>query len=153
MKLLGFVFLLVLLLAGVGLFRGWFSVTTAHASGGDEVTLTIDKEKVTDDTGSAASELGRLSARAVEAVKSLGRQASPDETELAGTIETVDPATRTLMVDVGTQTIDLHVPAATPITRDAVAIDFEHLTPEAEIKLFFEADGEDRRLVRIEVQD
>lgn len=153
MKLLGFVFLLVLVLAAFGYFRGWFSVTTAHAGGANEVTLTIDQDKLSGDTSAAAAGLGRLSARALEAVKSLGRKVGPGESELPGTIETVDLAARNLKVNVGTETIDLQVPAAVPITRNAVAMGFEQLVPAAKVKLFFKDDGQDRKLARIEVQE
>lgn len=153
MKALGFVFLLVIVIAVFGYFRGWFTVTTAHASGNNELTVTIDREKMGDDTRAATSEVSSLSARALEAVKSLGRKAGPDESELPGTIETIDLAMRNLLVDVGTQTIDLHVPVGVSITRDGAAMRFEQLSPAAKVNLFFKEEGEDRRLARIEVQE
>ena len=46
MRFLGFIFILVLILAVVGYFRDWFSVSTSHASGKSDVTLEVDSKKL-----------------------------------------------------------------------------------------------------------
>lgn len=153
MRLLGFVFILVLILAIVGYFRGWFSVTTTHASGKDEVTVGVDNDKIGADTKAAARGLGRLSQKAVAAVKSLGKKTSANETELLGTIDSAAPAGRDLTLAVGTEKIEVHVPTTVPITKDGKAADFAVLQPGTRAKLFFEQQGEDQDLVRVEAVD
>jgi len=151
MRFLGIVFVIVLILAVVGFFRGWFSVTTTHAGGKSDVTLGVDNGKIGDDAKAAASRLGALSATAADKVKSLGGNAGPEESELEGTLTAVDPAARGLKVTAGAQTLDLHVPTAVPITRDGGSVGFEQLRPATRVKLSFKHAGEDRKLSQIEI--
>lgn len=153
MRFLGFIFVLLLILALVGYFRGWYSVTTTHASGKDEVTVGVDNDKIGADTKAAARGLGRLSQKAVAAVKSLGKKTGANETELQGTIDSTAPAGRDLTLAVGTEKIDLHVPTTVPITKDGKAADFSVLQPGTRARLFFEQHGEDQDLIRIEAVD
>jgi hypothetical protein len=151
MRFLGFIFVIVVILAAVGYCRGWFSVTTTHAGGRSEVTLGVDNEKISDDTKSATDRLGELSAKAVEAVKSLGRTVSANASELEGTVTAVDPAARDLTVVASSKAIDLHVPIAVPIRRDGESVAFGQLHPATRVKLSFEHAGDNRRLSRIDI--
>jgi hypothetical protein len=63
MHLLGFLFVILLLLAAVGYSRGWFAISTTHAAGKEDVTLAVDQGKMLDDARAAGSKLGQLSAR------------------------------------------------------------------------------------------
>lgn len=151
MRLMGFLFVIVLILAAVGYFRGWFSVTTTHASGKSELTLGVDNDKISGDTRTAAAELGKLSAKAVAAVKSLATKVSPEESELQATVEKIDLAGRDLIVAIGSQSIDLHVPSAVPISRDGATAGFDQLQPTTRAKFFFKHAGDDQQLARIEI--
>src|SRR5262245_54227686 len=96
MRLLGFAFLVVLVLIGVGYVRGWFSVSTSHAAGKSDVTVGVDGNRIDADARTAANKLGELSAKAAEVVKSLGRKVSADETELEGSVASTDQNARDL---------------------------------------------------------
>jgi len=151
MRLLGYLFVIALLLAAVGWFRGWFAISTTHAAGKDEVTLEVDQHTMRDDAKAAGKRLGELSAKAVVAVKSLGSNVSADESTLEGTLSVVDRAARDLTFTAGGETIELHVPPGIPLTRDGKAVDFDQLQPATRVKFAFEHAGEDRALSRIEI--
>ena len=151
MRVLGFLFILALIIAGVGLYQGWFSVSTVNAGGKNEVRLGVDSDKIGSDTKAAADKIGELSAKAVDAVKSLGRKVSTDETELEGTLSSVDAASRSLTLTAGSEAFDLHVASAVAITRDGRVLDFGELRAAMIAKFVFTTAGEARRLSRIEV--
>jgi len=151
MRFLGFLFIIALVVAAVGYFRGWFSVVTVHAGGKDEITLGVDNDKIRDDTDAAAIRLGRLTAKAAEAVKGLARKVGSEESELDGTLTAVDRVSRSLTVTASSQTIELRVPDSVPITRDGVEVGFEPLHPTMRVRLGFKHAGSDRRLSRIEI--
>jgi hypothetical protein len=157
MRLLGFLFLIVLVLAAVGYFRGWFTVTTTHAGSTTGVTLQVDKDKVDLDTRSAAARLDELSARAAEKVRALGRKISPEASELEGAVTGVDVLKRDLTVSASSQavelqqTIDLHVPSTIPVMRDGKSVGFEELRPGTKVKLTFKDSGDVRYLGRIDI--
>ena len=69
-KLLGSVLIVVVIIAALGFYRGWFSVSTDDQPGQTNVELTIDKEKIKQDTEEAsqkAKELGADIERRMEA--------------------------------------------------------------------------------------
>lgn len=153
MRILGFLFVVAIVLAVAGYSRGWFTISTstAHAAGKSEVSVQIDEHKVRDDANAASAQLGQLSAKAVAAVKSLASKVSADESALEGTLLTVDQAARDFTLSAGSETIGLHVPTGVPLTRDGKAVGFEQLQPTARVRLAFRHAGEDRKLVRIEI--
>lgn len=151
MRFLGFLFIVALIVGVVGYFRGWFTVVTTHAGGKGEVTLGIDNDKIRDDANDAAAGVGRLSRKAAETVRSLGRKVGSNETELEGTLTALDLTARDLTVTAGTQAIELHVPVAVPITRDGANVGFEQLRLSTRVRLSFAHDGEDRKLSRIDI--
>ena len=149
MRILGLLFLIVLVVAGIGYFRGWFSVTTAHAAGRKEIIVGVDDEMIDDDTKAVATALGDLSAKAAEALKSLGRKVGADETELDGVLTAVDHAARDLTLTAGGKAIELHVPAAVSITRDGTKVGVDQLLADMRVKCTFQYAGDRRRLLRI----
>jgi len=151
MRFLGFLFIIALIVGAVGYFRGWFTVVTTHASGKGEVTLGVDNDKIRDDAEAAAAGVGRLSRKAAETVRSLGRKVGSDATELEGTLTALDLTARDLTVTAHSETIELRVPATVPIIRDGTNVGFEQLRLSTRVKLSFAHDGEDRRLTRIEI--
>jgi hypothetical protein len=64
-------FVLLLCVVGIGLYRGWFALTS---HGRDEsnkvgVNLTVDPDKAKEDAGKVKDEAARLGDRAKDAVK------------------------------------------------------------------------------------
>ena len=57
-KLLGTLTILILIIVGVGFYRGWFGVATHDQPGQTNVEITVDKEKIRQDA-EAASEKAR----------------------------------------------------------------------------------------------
>jgi hypothetical protein len=151
MRLLGFVFVIVLAVLAVGYFRGWYSVTTTHAGGKSEVTVGVDQDRIHGDANSAAAHLGKLSAEAVEAVKSLGRRKGPDASELDSTLTAVDLQRRCITVTASAQAIEFQVPAALPITRAGLSVAFADLLVGTRVQLSIDHIGDDQVLSRIEV--
>jgi hypothetical protein len=151
MRFLGFLFLMALLLACVGYFRGWFSVTTTHAGGKNDITLGVDGDRIGDDAKVVTERLGVLSEKAVEAVRSLGRKVGTDESELEGVLSAVSPTRSDITLTVGTQAIELHVPPGTSIKRDSEVVGLDQLQVGARVKVTVKQTGEERRLSRIEV--
>jgi hypothetical protein len=151
MRFLGLLFILVVFLAAVGYLRGWFFVTTTHASGKDEVTLAVDDDKIRDDGKAASAKLGQLSAQGLEKVKSLGRTVSPSESAIDGTLTAVDAPAHEVTLTASAQTIELHVLPTVPIAKDGKDVGFEQLRPGTNVKAYFQHVGDDRRLSRIEV--
>jgi hypothetical protein len=69
MRFLGFLLLLLILFAGVGLYRGWFHVGWNSSDDSSKVTVTLDKDHMRSDETTAGNE-----------VKSLGHNANNDAT-------------------------------------------------------------------------
>ncbi len=62
-KLLGTLMLGVIVLGVLGFFRGWFSVSTNTESDRTKIEVTIDRERVLQDTGRLKSSVKNLSER------------------------------------------------------------------------------------------
>ena len=152
MRFLGLVFIIAVVLLAVGFFRGWFSVSAVHAGGKSDITLGVDGNKIGDDANAVAARMGQLSASAVEKVKSMSRTVGADESELEGTLTSVDPTARDLTLTVNSQPIEMHVPSGIPITREGQSVGFDELRSSLLVKCFFKHAGDDRKLSRIEIQ-
>jgi hypothetical protein len=145
MKFLGFMFLLALLLAAVGYFRGWFSITTSDASGKSGVELTIDNQKLGDDAKAVTRQ------RPAATTEPEGSAATTDGSEVEGVLAAVDVAARNLTVTVGSQRFVQHVATAVPISRSGVSIGLDELRAKMRAKLVFDHANEPRGLLRIEI--
>lgn len=149
MRVLGFLFVIALIVAAIGLYRGWFSVRTTQAAGKSGVELKVDKDKMSDDTRAAAEQVGRLGAKAAEKIKSLARKVGGQESELEGTITAIDVAARDLTVATADNTVDLRVPAGVQVRRDGMVVGFDELRTGARVKLRLKNDGSDLVLLGI----
>lgn len=122
--------LLVIVVAAVGTYRGWFHLSKTQSAGVDQtkVSLTVDKAKMRSDTGKAeemAKNLGRqardktsevgekVSERADDSSRASGEAAA----SVSGTITSVSEGKLRVITDAG-QEVDLQVPASTQVTRD-----------------------------------
>jgi hypothetical protein len=74
-SLLSLLGVVVLILAVVGFFRGWFTIT-GDGRGGEssKVTLTVDADKVKEDAGKAKDKTMELSGKAKDEAKDLTRK-------------------------------------------------------------------------------
>lgn len=150
MRFLGLIFLLALLVLGVGWFRGWFSITTSHAAGRNEVNVQVT-DRAAADVRAAGAQLGELTAQVVEKVRTMARSTSAAESELDGTLHSVDAVTRDLVLAVGAQQLPMHVSTAVVVQRSGTNVGFEQLQAQARVRMTFRVNGEDRQLARIEI--
>jgi hypothetical protein len=51
---------LFVLVAGIGYYRGWFHTESQAANGHDTVTVTVDKDKISQDKASAEQQVQDL---------------------------------------------------------------------------------------------
>lgn len=57
-RLFGLLFVILLVVAGIGYFRGWFTVSTEKGEGQkSDVTISVDKEKIKGDTAKAKEQV------------------------------------------------------------------------------------------------
>jgi hypothetical protein len=59
-RLLGILVVLLALIAGFGYFRGWFHAESHDVNGHDSVTLTVDKDKLSQDKATAQQQVQDL---------------------------------------------------------------------------------------------
>jgi hypothetical protein len=147
MRVLGFLFLIVLVIAVVGVFRGWFTVTsTARAGETKTVAVGVDTDRMRDD----AARLAALPERVAAKVRAMSKSVGTDASEIEGTVTTADAAVRRLVVSSGGETLELVVPSTVRIERGGDSIAFEQLQAGARVRLRFRHDGDARSLERIE---
>ena len=75
----GFLFLLVLLaigVVGVGLYRGWFQVSTNKGDDRSTVSVTMDKNKIKEDEEKVKDKVQDISRQAKDKTSSQKEQAS-----------------------------------------------------------------------------
>ncbi len=149
MRFLGFVFVIVLLVAAVGLYRDWFSFSTANAADSSTVVVGITPQ-ARNDVEAAAGQIGRLSKQLSEKVGAIGKAVPGERTELRGTITSVNATQRHLAVEVAHESLAFDVAQNVAIVRAGVTVGFDQLSVNSAVKLLFEGTGPDRRLVRIE---
>jgi hypothetical protein len=93
-KLLIVVVLLVAGIAGLGFYRGWFSVASDSAKAKSNITFSVDKDKVQKDEETVVEkvrDVGHQAQEKVEKVRDAGHQAqekaaAPDEERMDGTL-------------------------------------------------------------------
>jgi hypothetical protein len=148
MRFLGFLFVVVLVVAVIGLFRGWFSLTTTtYAKDKTDVTFGVHTDKLKDD----ADRIAALPEKVAEQVRGLGRKVNAEESEIDGTVSVAELPSRRLVVTSGTQTLEFVVESSVRIERRGEAVSFDQLRPTERVRLTFRHDGEARRLVRIDL--
>ena len=75
-KLSAVLIVLVLLVVGVGFYRGWFTLSSPAAPGSDKVNvnLTMDKGKIKEDAESVKNKATELTGKVTEQVQGSGSQ-------------------------------------------------------------------------------
>ena len=147
MRFLGFLFLIVLVVAGIGYYRGWFTVTTTHAGDNRDVTVGVDTGRIRADT----AKLGELPERIAAKVRSMGTKVDANTTEIEGTIVSADAAARRLVVRAGGEQLELDLPSGLAIERNGDPVAFRDLQPGARVRVRFSHDGDARRLASVQV--
>ena len=147
MKLLGYLFVLAIVLGLIGFARGWFTVVAATSPGRTDVQLRVDGDKIAKDASAA---LGQgANPRAAEATDAAAANEPGQAVE--GRITAVDLAAQDLTIEVTTQRAVHHIGPDVTITRDGVAFPFAQLRPEMRARLRFAASGSPPALLRIVV--
>lgn len=59
-RFLGMLVVLLVVIAGIGYYRGWFHAGSADTNGQSTVTVTVDKDKLNQDKASAQQEVQNL---------------------------------------------------------------------------------------------
>ena len=60
MRLLGMLVFLMIVVAGIGYFRGWFRAESRNTDGQGTVTVTVDKDKLNQDKADVNKEVHDL---------------------------------------------------------------------------------------------
>lgn len=149
MRFLGFVFVLVMLAAAFGLYRGWFSFSTANATERGEVTVGLTP-RARSDAQAAAGQIGKLSKQLSDKVSTLGKAVASEHTELRGTVTAVNTARRHVVVQVAGESLAFDVAETVAIVKAGAIVDIAQLSVNSDVRLLFAGVGEDRRLTRIE---
>ncbi len=74
MRILGVLFLLLVLVVGIGFYRGWFSMSTRDGNAENrqtEVNLTVDRDKMDADAGAVTEKVEELTGEAKEKASQL----------------------------------------------------------------------------------
>lgn len=115
MRALGLLFIVVLVVAAIGWFRGWFQVSTTHASGRDQVEFTVDRDRLEQDAAAAKDKV-------VDLVD--GKQ---DWRDVTAELAAVDSAARLVRVRVGDSSLEMPVAGDAAIISDGRSIPIDAL--------------------------
>ncbi len=152
LRLLGILFLLALILAAIGYWRGWFTVRTAEAGAHDRIQVDVDRDRMDRDTSRAVDRIGELSSEAWERLRRLGRSGADRTHEIEARVTAID-LTRdhfTLQTDAG-ERIELTIPTNVPISAAGLPITPRQLRLQDRVLVVAEGDPQTGRLVRLEV--
>lgn len=107
MKALGYLFLLLLAVGGVGFVLDWWSFSSETQAGETEYSLTVDKDKIGADTKAATDKIKETTQELVDKVKRAGGKAETGTVLAVGVtsleIELEDGSNATFDLDTGTR--------------------------------------------------
>jgi hypothetical protein len=150
MRALGFLFLVVLVVAGVGWWRGWFVVDASQRS---QPRVSIDREKVAGDAAGAAAKVEALTDRAVAAFKSRS-QPAPDGNgaiEVAATLVRANASANSVDLRVGEEVFTAGIGSEVAILVDGRRASLGELRSAAAVtlRLMPTADGTSLRITTL----
>lgn len=128
MKLLGFLFLVVVALGLLGWARGWFVVAAASTPGHTAVQWTIDEASIGQDARAVATGIAAAKVAATAPRSKLGH------------IAALDAASRTLTLQGAVERTVHRLPPDVPISRDGTALTFLDLRTDQRVRLDFAAE-------------
>lgn len=132
-RLFSFLFVVLVLVLGVGYYQGWFS---------------FDKGKFKEDVAKAKSKLTSLSKTVVDKVKGLVKKTGDKESQLEGKISGV--ADGKVTVDVAGQEVPLDIGEGVVLTMDGKNVGVSELAKGAKVKVTFEQDADSMVVRKIE---
>ena len=151
MRILGFLFVLLLVVGAVGFWRGWFTLRTANAGDHDTVQLEVDRDRIDRDTQGVKDKIGGLSQRTVDKVRSVARDTTTDQKVVEGNVAKVDVTGRDITVMSANQEIDVTVPRTVEIRRAGHDVPLGELAAGHRVSMTFQVQGETWRLQRIDL--
>ncbi|MFN3243468.1 MAG: hypothetical protein ACE37K_18335 [Planctomycetota bacterium] len=119
LKTLGFIFLLALIVGGIGWFAGWIEFDAAHAHNSSSVGVTVDKQRVERDLerlGREAKDVVNGSEEPAPLPEHLKAQLAAADEVLRGQVDTV--ARDQLKVQDGGKLVAVELQLETPIYRN-----------------------------------
>jgi hypothetical protein len=140
MRILGTLFLLLLVFAVLGWFRGWFVVESAAATRSGP-RVVVDSDKVAGDARAAADKIGELSAKATSSITAKATPATNGLLSIEGEVITVDLAKRRVDLRIGGDDLTMDVPDSTPITIAGTSKMLADLQTGQKVQLSLQADG------------
>jgi hypothetical protein len=138
--MLGTVFILLLVFAVLGWFRGWFVVESAAATRSGP-RVVVDSDKVAGDARAAADKIGELSEKATRAVTARTTPAANGALSIEGEVLSVDLANRRIDLRISGDDLAIDVPDATPITVAGTSQTLAGLHAGQAVQLSLRADG------------
>lgn len=147
MKSLGYLFVVVLFFAALGLWRGWFTVSAATSQGRADVQVGVDGTRFANDVRGAK---GALAENGDAPVVDAGAAAASGRT-LEGRITGVDALAQDLTLMVQSERSVHHIGPEVVILRDGSPIGFGQLRPQMRARLRFAATGSPPALVEVVV--
>lgn len=85
MKVFGVLFLLLILVGGIGFYRGWFSMTSDQGNSDSrnvDVNLTVDRDKIDEDADTVKDKVQELTGKAKDEANDLIQPATePSKSE------------------------------------------------------------------------
>ena len=143
LKSLGYLLVVVLFFAVLGLWRGWFTVAAATSLGRADVKVGVDFARFASDVrGAKGAAVENGSAPVVPAEAAAGRT-------LEGRITEIDAAAQDLTLMVQAERSVHHVGPDVAILRDGAPIGFAQLRPEMRARLRFAANGAPPALLEV----
>ena len=148
LKLLGFLFLVVLVLAGIGYFAGWFEVRTAHAGDDTKIQIGVNGDEIERDTRTLRESAGK-------AAESVGRTLSGESTieERLGEADEVVRGNLTaielggLRVDAGGGPVQVELTSETEIYRNGEPVARADLVVGDRVAVAYDIEGTQRRVM------
>lgn len=141
MRLLGLLFLLALIVAGVGWCRGWFVVRTTHAGERDRVELTVDRDRIEED---AAAAKRRIEGAADD------REAAGALREFEGRIVSIDTGARRLRLAGADETREFTLALDVVVVDQGRTITLAQLATGDRVRVETEGTADRRSVVRVE---
>ncbi len=76
-KFLGTILILALIVGGLGIYRGWFSMATSEQPGKTNIEIKIDKDRIKEDAEAAKNKAKELTSRGDSTSAAMDENAAP----------------------------------------------------------------------------
>ena len=138
LRLFNVIAILALLITLIGYFRGWFEISKP---GSDEYAVTLDRDRIDEDTKAARELASKLGNRIA------GRR-------ISGDVKYVNPLTLSLVITDGDgEEHTFRISGQSRITRDGETAGLFDLADMSRVAVTFEEVDGERRIEEIEILD